>query len=138
MFALRSSSTRTATWLLACALAAVPSFAFADHGHRRDRDDDRDGHRHRRHRDVQFVEVVRPAPRFVVGFQFGTPVCVQQPVYCPPPRPVVFIPPAPVCEPAPVACGVYYDPYCDTRFSNFELYLEHLSRRHGIIVSIRN
>lgn len=79
---------------------------------------------------MRYVEVYRPAPRFTVGFQVGgAPYCAPVRTYCPPPAPVYY---------APDACGAYYDPYCNTRYSNFELYFEHVSRSHSVSVSVRN
>lgn len=155
MFTHRSMHKTAALLMLAGAVVAAPSFAFADrdHGkHRRDRSErcevdsrrgdrhdhrdrhDRRGHdrdirweRDRRDRDcgsreVRHVVVRRPAPRFTVAVQFGQPSCAPAPVYYAPP---------------PV-CGAYYDPYCQARYSNFDVYVEHVSRSHGISVAIRN
>ena len=148
MLSHRSMHKMAVLLLVAGAVVSAPSFAFADRDHgkqRRERSEcsdrdsrrgDRHGQRHhkrevryerpRRDRDcgareVRYVEVRRPAPRFTLGVQYGPPVC----------------PPAPVYVPAPV-CGAYYDPYCEVRYSSFEMYLTHFSRDHGITVAIRN
>jgi hypothetical protein len=98
-----------------------------------------EGHRHDRncgHREVRYVEVIRrPAPRFTVAVQLGQPYYPPAPVYYAPP---VCAPPAPVYVSSAPTCGAYYDPYCDARYTSFELYLEHVSRKHGISVAIRN
>ena len=147
---------KTAVLVVLAGVVSAPSFAFADRDHgkqrrerteRSDRDSrhgDRDGHWDRRGhdhhgrevrwerpryvrdcspREVRYVEVRRPAPRFTVGVQFGRPVCPVAPVY--------YVAPAPVC-------GAYYDPYCDARYTSFELYLSHFSHDHGITVALRN
>lgn len=155
MFSHRSMHKTAALLMLAGAVVAAPSFAFADRDHgkkrqhrserrevescRDDRRDHKDRHDSRHHdreirwerdrrgrdcdrREVRHVVVRRPAPRFTVAVQFGQPVCAPAPVYYAPP---------------PV-CGAYYDPYCDSRYSNFDVYVEHVSRSHGISVAIRN
>ena len=118
-----------------------------DRDDRRDHHDSRyherevrwEGHRHDRncgHRDVRYVEVVRrPAPRFVVAVQVGPRYCPPAPVYYAAPA---CAPPVPVYVSSAPTCGAYYDPYCDARYTSFELYLEHVSRTHGISVAIRN
>ena len=160
MYAMRSRSrTMQCAWFLAAwalAVAGLPAVASAD------RDDDGWKHRrehHRRHRDecaVRVVEVVRPAcpaprvvevvrparpARVVVGFHFGGPVVLEPVRYSCAARPPVYYyyyyaPPA--CAAAPVIQGPYYDPYCESRFASFELYLEHVNRNHGVSVRVRN
>ena len=168
MFTHRPTFKTAALLLLAGAVVGAPSFAFADRDHgkprgerheRRDRDDrhgDRDDRgdrygrrdhevrwerhhdRDRRERDVRVVEVRRaPAPHWTIAVQFGRPSCPPAPVCYAPPQPVYYSP-APVCASNGPACGAYYDPYCDVRYTSFELYLEHVSRNHGISVAIRN
>ena len=137
MHASRWNTKSFAVLVAGIVVSLAPSLALADHDHhRREHRDERrsecrsERQHHHQDRYVRWVEVRRPAPRFTVGFQVGgMPYCAPVRVYCPPPAPVYY---------TPDACGAYYDPYCGSRFSNFELYLEHVSRNHSVAVSVRN
>jgi len=151
MDALRRTSTALVGMLLACAVITAPSLSYADRDgkkhrkhHRqashRDRDWYRDhwgdNDRHdRRHSHRHYDR----GPRFSIGVQYGSPGCgvayrpVYVPVrtYCPPPRPVVYVP-------VQYDDGYYYDRECERRFSNLELYFEHVSAGGSASVHIRN